>query len=150
MAFERVEFRDGDSSFVVPEWRKRVESQIHKKEHVPFKDRSEETFLIKEDEVGLKHPVTGAAIRLMDDGGMELVSGDGSGIRLNKKGINLFGQNITMSASFLNLYLKENGIHENNKNDKGLPYDRKKGYRKTTLEEMKKQGLKGRGLDGAH
>lgn len=150
MAFEKEEFRDGDSSFEVPKWRKLVEQQLKKKEHVKFKKRLEDDFFVDEEEIALKHPKTGATIRLKDDGSIELVSGEGSGIRITDKGVDLFGKNITISGNHLNLYLKENGVVKNNKSDTGYEYDRKKGYRKTTLEEMKKQGLKGRGLDDAN
>lgn len=150
MAFEKEEFRDGDSSFEVPKWRKLVEQQLKKKEHVKFKKRLEDDFFVDEEEIALKHPKTGATIRLKDDGSIEFVSGEGSGIRITDKGVDLFGKNITISGNHLNLYLKENGVVKNNKSDTGYEYDRKKGYRKTTLEEMKKQGLKGRGLDDAN
>jgi len=150
MAFEKEEFRDGDSSFEAPKWRKLVEKQLQKKEHISFKKRMEDQFFVNEDEVSIKHPETGAAIRLKDNGDIEIVTGEGSGIRLSNKGVDLFGKNLTMSGSHLNLYLKENGVVKNNKSESGYDYDRKKGYRKTTLEEMKKQGLKGRGLDNAN
>lgn len=150
MAFEKEEFRDGDSSFEVPKWRKLVEQQLKKKEHVKFKTQLEEKFFVAEDEVAIKHPETGAMIRLKDDGSIEIVSGEGSGIRITNNGVDLFGKNITMSGNHLNLYLKENGVVKNNKSESGYDYDRKKGYRKTTLEEMKKQGLKGRGLEDAN
>lgn len=147
MAFEEYKHKNGDDSFDIPSWRKMAEEELRRNKK-SLGQSSKEDFSVKEKELALKHPVTGASIRLTDDGAIELITGNGNGIRVTDDGISMFGKSLIISTGLYEIHTKENGIWKNNKNEQDVQsFDRKKGIRKKLIQEMKESGLKGRGLE---
>ena len=141
--FQYKGFSDGDRLYQVPEWKRWVENESIGKKNI--QERLRERSLIKSDEIGLRHPRTGASIVLKDDGGIELLSGDGSGIIMDKGRVIISGEDLFLSSSSMEIQTMTNDIYMNGK-PIGLARKKRKGISPAVLEEMKSAGLKGRGL----
>lgn len=146
MAFEEYRHKNGDDAFDIPAWRRMVEEELKRNKKSLF-EKTMEDFSIREKEVAIKHPETGASIRLTDDGAIELMVENGNGIRITEEGVSFFGKKLAISTGLYELHTKQNGVWINNTNEKGIQdFDRKKGVGKKLLDEMKENGMKGRGL----
>jgi hypothetical protein len=82
--------------------------------HGKRKHESEDTndYYIKEKEVAMKHPETGAVVKLTDDGFVDIFADDQLGIRFDPatKSINLFGDNVNVIAKNFNIRTTPNGF----------------------------------------
>lgn len=146
MAFEEYRHKNGDDAFDIPAWRRMAEEEL-KRSKKSLSEKSLEEFSIREKEIAIKHPETGASIRLTDDGSIELMVENGNGIRITEDGVSFFGKKLSISTGLYELHTKKNGVWINNENEKGIStFDRKKGVGKKLLKEMKESGMKGRGL----
>jgi hypothetical protein len=87
--------------------------------HGRVKHESEDTqdYYIKETEVALKHPETGAVVKLTDDGFVDVFADDKLGIRLDPatNSITLFGDNVNVIAQNFNIKTKPDGFTWNGK-----------------------------------
>ena len=112
-----------------------------------------EDYVIKEDEIALKHPDSEAIVRLTDDGFVDIFAGDALGIRIDPitNSVNLIGDNVNIVANQLNLKTKPYGFTWNGRafdptlytEDKGIMTEmRKKArYSDGMIEMMKDFGL---------
>lgn len=141
--FEYKGFSDGDRLYQVPEWKKWVEKESIRKKKI--QERIAEKAKIKTDEIGLKHPKTGASLILKDDGGIEIFSGDGSGILMEKGRVIVSGEEMFLSSASMEFQTLPNNVYMNGEAI-GLSASKRKGLSAGVLEEMKATGLKGRGL----
>lgn len=141
--FEYKGFSDGDRLYQVPEWKKWVEKESIRKKKI--QERIAEKAKIKTDEIGLKHPKTGASLILKDDGGIEIFSGDGSGILMEKGRVIVSGEELFLSSASMEFQTLPNNVYMNGE-PIGLSASKRKGLSAGVLEEMKATGLKGRGL----
>lgn len=123
MAWEKGRVSDGDPIYHVSPWREMLEREMGRVRHVPFAQKVQRAFRVEEDEVMLKHPNTGASIRLKDDGSIELFS-KGAGLRLTDEGIEFFGKDFVFSGEQVHLYGKTGMLSEN-----GVNVDGKEGVR---------------------
>ena len=96
MAFDKNIYKDGESTYEVPYWRKVVEEITSNVDTFSYKEEFEERRKIQENEVGIKHPKNDSFIKIKDDGTIEAFAGNGSGIRINAdETVQVFG-NIQM------------------------------------------------------
>lgn len=72
-------------------------------------------YLIKEYEVALKHPETGAIVKLTDDGFIDVFAGPQVGIRIDPatNSVNLFGDSVNVIANNFNVRTKPHGFNWN-------------------------------------
>lgn len=72
-------------------------------------------YLIKEDEIALKHAETGAVVKLTDDGHIDIFAGPQLGLRIdpNTNSINLFGDSVNVMANNFNVRTKPYGFNWN-------------------------------------
>lgn len=95
--YEQRHFKDGESSYLAPEWRRKLE-KLEPVRRRPLKERARQSMRIKEDEVALKHPLTGAYVKLGDDGSIEMADGKGGGVRILNGEVHLMGNMLVVQA----------------------------------------------------
>ncbi|MEC4620931.1 hypothetical protein VST04_22825 [Bacillus paranthracis] len=117
-AYVNKTYGDGDKDIHYPYWR-----QVLQNELVNFKAKSLEKELenwqfISEDEIALKHPVTGSTFKLCDDGSIEMFVNEDTGIRLDAKdnGIIFYGDSIHFATKEMRMHTKPYGFIWNNHN----------------------------------
>ncbi|MDK2600688.1 hypothetical protein QO179_24650 [Bacillus stercoris] len=74
-------------------------------------------YLIKQEEVALKHRETGAVVKLSDDGFIDVFAGPQVGVRVdpNTNTVNFFGDSVNVIASNFNVRTKPYGFNWNGK-----------------------------------
>lgn len=142
--FEYRGFSDGDRLYKVPEWKKWVEEAEYDVDGLM--KMQEKKSRIKKNEIGMKHPKTGASILLRDDGSIEILSGQGTGIVLEKGRLTMVGEEMLLSAESIQYQSGTNQIYMNNV-PAGENSGMRKGWSPGILEEMRQAGLRGRGLE---
>lgn len=117
-AYVNKTYGDGDKDIHYPYWR-----QVLQKEVVNFNPKSLEKELenwqfISEDEIALKHPITGSTFKLCDDGSIEMFVNEDTGIRLDAKenGIIFYGDSIHFATKEMRMHTKPYGLIWNNHN----------------------------------
>lgn len=105
-------FRDGDFEYSPPKWRQIIDDLILNHSLINHDEERAQDDFIKPDEVALKHPQTGAIVRLRDDGCIDIFAGDQLGIRLDPQtnSINLFGERINFFGGQIHFRSKPNGL----------------------------------------
>jgi hypothetical protein len=103
-------YPEGDDEYYLPSWKEKIISigQVNKPKDIAYSDTND--YFIKEDEVALKHEVTGATVKLTDEGYVDIFAGPRVGIRMDPKtnSINFFGETINMITKNMNLITKPN------------------------------------------
>ena len=63
-------------------------------------------------EPGISHPNTGAAVKLRDDGCIDIFAGENTGIRIdpNANSLNLFGDKVNIWSSETSIHTEENSL----------------------------------------
>lgn len=104
--------QENDQEFLVPSWRNKIDSMGTKKVMKDIAYNDQKDYLIKEDEVALKHPKSGAIVKLTDDGYVDIFAGPTLGIRLDPKSnsINFFGDTLNFVTKQMNIVTKPNGF----------------------------------------
>lgn len=113
--FIKKTFRDGDVDYAPPYWRKVIDDlNINYRQLDPSAENAND-FFIKEDEIALKHPTTGAIVKTTDEGYIDLFAGDQLGIRIDPitNTINLFGDTINLMGKEVNFKTKATGLNWN-------------------------------------
>ncbi|MFE4029157.1 hypothetical protein ACFX4N_23670 [Priestia sp. YIM B13551] len=117
-AYVNKTYGDGDKDIYFPYWR-----QVLQNENLNFNAKSlekeqENLQTIGEDEIALKHPVTGATIKLCDDGSIEMFVNEDTGIRLDAKenGIIFYGDAVHFATKEMRMHTKPYGFIWNNHN----------------------------------
>lgn len=142
--FEHKQFGDGDRLYRVPEWRRKAEQEMAV-DHRSLKERVESRYFIEKEEVGLKHKKSGSSLVLRDDGRIEMFSGLGAGIVIEDDKVVLFGKEIVANGASMEIHTGTNQVYMNGQREGAGPM-KEKGLRERTLQEMREQGLKARGL----
>jgi hypothetical protein len=85
----------------------------HKK--VKHESLDSKDYKIKQTEIALKHPDTGAIVKLTDDGFIDVFAGPQLGVRVdpNTSSINLFGDSVNVIANQFNVRTKPYGFNWN-------------------------------------
>ena len=95
MAFEEYRHKNGDDAFDIPAWRRMAEEEL-KRNKKSLSEKSLEEFSIREKEIAIKHPETGASIRLTDDGSIELMVENGNWIRITEDVVSFFVKKLSI------------------------------------------------------
>jgi hypothetical protein len=103
---------ENDKEYLPPEWRQKLDSLNQEKVVKDIAYSNDKDYFIKEDEVALKHPRTGAVVKLTDDGFVDIFAGTTLGIRLDPKSnsINFFGDTMNFVTKQMNIVTKPNGL----------------------------------------
>lgn len=103
---------ENDKENTSASWREKMDSMSSKKVMKDIAYDSQKDYFIKEEEIALKHPQTGAVVKLTDDGYVNIFAGPTLGIRLDPQtnSINFFGDNINLVGKQVNLVTKPNGF----------------------------------------
>jgi hypothetical protein len=113
--FIKTKYADGDVNYSPPSWRKIIdELNIHyNKVDSSSEDTKDHT--IKEDEIALKHPTSGAIVKTTDEGYIDLFAGEQLGIRIDPitNTLNLFGDTVNILSKDINFRTKSTGLKWN-------------------------------------
>lgn len=110
--FIKEVFPGGDVDYSPPHWRDMLDKHNARKGKVEHDAENIKDSLIKEDEVGIKHPILGTSIKLSDDGCIDIFAGEHLGIRLdpNTESANIFADNINFFGKNVNFRTKPRGF----------------------------------------
>lgn len=140
MAFDKELFRDGESTYEVPEWRKTIERVSSEADKFDYEKEFKRRRMIQENEIGLKHPKNNSYIKIKDDGTIEAFAGNGSGIRINNDETMQFFGNIQAIGNKFQGITKKNEASFNEEAASGqYPSLEEKGLSedlKTLIKEM--------------
>lgn len=111
-------YQDGDKDIYFPYWR-----QVMQREATNFRTKNleveqEKWKFINEKEIALKHPKTGATIKLCDDGSIEMFANADTGIRIDQKenSIIFYGDTLHFATKEMKIHTKPYGFLWNNHN----------------------------------
>lgn len=151
MAFEYKFYPDGDAVFELPFWRKTIESIQSNLGPVSYEENEVKNRSFQENEVGLKHPTNGSAIRIKDDGTIEAFTAYGTGIRIKTDNTSqLFSDKVQIIGRELDIRSSPNGSNLNGEvlgqgTYQSFPY--KKGLTVSFLKTAKTDGVETYGLE---
>lgn len=114
-AFVGSKFIDGDKDWDAPKWRLLMDKEVIDGESINHAKEQETHQYIAENEIGLKHPKTGAVIKLKDDGAIEIFANEDTGIRLdpNENAIVLYGDVIHTVSKDMHIHTQPHGFSWN-------------------------------------
>lgn len=95
-----------------PEWKHKLMDKTSESDVKQTIDDEKQDYFISPNEVALKHPETGATVRLNDDGSVDIFADDTLGIRLDPttQSVNIYGENVNIFSKKLNLKTKADGF----------------------------------------
>lgn len=110
--FIREVYPDGDMDYRPPRWKEKLDKYKVRRDRVEHSSENSKDYIIKEDEIALKHPHTGAIVKLCDDGCIDLFAGEQLGIRLdpNTETANIFADNINFFGKNVNFRTNPHGL----------------------------------------
>lgn len=110
--FIKKVYPDGDFEYSPPEWRSALDEYKARNGKIEHDTENTKDYVIKEDEIALKHPINGATVKLSDDGCVDLFAGEQLGIRLdpNTNSALIFADNIHFFGNNVNFRTKPNGF----------------------------------------
>ena len=84
-------------------------------EKIDHDSEDSKDYLIKEYEIALKHPDTGAVVKLTDDGFIDVFAGSQVGVRIDPhtNSVNFFGDSVNVIANNFNVKTKPYGFNWN-------------------------------------
>lgn len=105
-------YHDGDKDWDAPQWRLLMDKELVDGDQLDFEREREKHSYVGQNEVGLKHPITGATIKLKDDGCIELLANEDTGILLNPKdnSIIFFGDSVHIASKDTHIHTRPNGF----------------------------------------
>lgn len=105
-------YADGDFDYNPPEWRQNLDEYNARNGQFQHESEHAKDYVIKDDEIALKHPVNGAMVKVTDDGCVDLFAGDQLGIRLdpNTNSALIFADNIHFFGKTVNFRTQPNGL----------------------------------------
>lgn len=111
-------YRDGDKDIYFPLWRQILQREMVNFEAMSLEKEQERILLIKENEIALKHPGTGATIKLGDDGSIELFVNEDTGMRFDSRdnAIIFYGDSVHFATKEMRFHTKPHGFIWNNHN----------------------------------
>lgn len=117
-AYVNKTYGDGDKEIYSPYWRQVLQKELTNFEAKNLESEQGSYVFINEDEIALKHPVTGATIKLADDGSIEFFVNEDTGIRLDPtdNAIIFYGDSIHLASKETRIHTKPYGLIWNNHN----------------------------------
>ena len=114
-AFVSTKFIDGDKDWDAPEWRLLVDKELVDGQAIDHSKEQEQHQYFSENEVGLKHPKTGAMVKLKDDGAIEIFVNEDTGIRLDpvENAVIIYGDAIHMVSKDMDIHTRPQGFSWN-------------------------------------
>lgn len=101
-----------ETEYEVPNWKAKLNrlTAQNTTKNIAYQDNTD--YLIKEEEIALKHPSSGSIVKLTDDGYVDIFAGPALGIRLDPKtnSINFFGDSLNFIGKQVNIMSKPNGF----------------------------------------
>lgn len=90
-------------------WQRVLKDMYYSHGKVSHDSEDTKDYVIKEYEIALKHPETGAMVKLTDDGLIDVFAGPQVGIRIDphNHSVNLFGDSINIKANSFNVETKQ-------------------------------------------
>jgi hypothetical protein len=110
--FVKEVYADGDMDYSPSEWRSQIDEHNARSGKIEHSSENIKDHLIKEDEIALKHPQTGATVKLCDDGCIDIFAGEQLGLRLDpsNKSALIFADNIHFFGKTVNFRTKPDGF----------------------------------------
>jgi hypothetical protein len=101
-----------DTELDLPYWKQRYLALKMAKGVKDIADENDKDYLIKEDEVALKHPTLDSMIKLTDEGYIDIFASPTLGIRVDPKtqSINFFGDQLNFFSKNMNIVTKPTGL----------------------------------------
>lgn len=114
-AFVGARFVDGDKDWDAPEWRLLMDKEVVDGQTINHAREQEVHRYFAENEIGLKHPKTGAMVKLKDDGAIEFFVNEDTGIRLDPKenAVIIYGDVVHMVAKDVDIHTRPQGFSWN-------------------------------------
>jgi len=111
-AFIGRTYNDGDKDWDAPKWRTLMDKELIDGVPVNFEKERTSNYFISEQEIGFKHPQTGATIKLRDDGAIELFVNEDTGMRFDPKenAIIFYGDSIHMVSKDTHIHTRPHGF----------------------------------------
>lgn len=146
-AYVNKMYSDGDKDIYFPYWRQVIQGEAANFNSKSLEKEQEKRKFIAEDEIALKHPVTGATIKVCDDGSIEMFVNEDTGIRLDSQenSIVFYGDSVHFASKEMRMHTKPYGLIWNNHNFNPYLYhgDKVEGERhipKVSLTGMQQDG----------
>lgn len=117
-AYVNKKYKDGDKDIYLPPWRRLLQQEATNFNEVNLSVEMQKLVVIGENEIALKHPVTGATIKLMNDGGIEMFVNADTGMRMDPRdnSIVFYGDSVHIATKETRLHTKPHGLIWNNHN----------------------------------
>lgn len=117
-AYVNKTYGDGDKDVYLPYWRQVIQQEVVNFNTKSLEKEQENRQFIGEDEIALKHPVTGSTIKLCDDGSIEMFVNEDTGIRLDAtdNSIIFYGDAVHFATKEMRMHTKPYGLIWNNHN----------------------------------
>ncbi|MEK1829022.1 hypothetical protein AAAC51_07685 [Priestia megaterium] len=117
-AYVNKTYNDGDKDIYLPYWRQVTQNEVSNVSEMSLEKEQEKRQVIGEDEIALKHPVTGSTVKVCDDGAIEMFVNEDTGIRLDPKENNIifYGDTIHFASKEMRMHTKPYGFIWNNHN----------------------------------
>lgn len=146
-AYVNKTYADGDKDIYFPFWREVLQKELVNFEAKSLEKEQEKVLFIGEDEIALKHPVTGSTIKLVNDGSIEMFANEDTGIRFDPKenSIVLYGDSIHMATKEIRMHTKPHGLIWNNHNFNPYLYFGDKVNGKRTIPTIEANGVNANG-----
>ena len=117
-AYVNKTYNDGDKDIYLPFWRQVLQQELVNSLPKSLEKEQENRQFISEDEIALKHPITGSTIKLCDDGSIEMFVNEDTGLRLDPKdnSIIFYGDSVHFATKEMRMHTKPYGLVWNNHN----------------------------------
>ena len=116
--FVNKTFGDGDKDIYLPPWAKVLQKENVNNTQMNLEKEQQKQQFIAEDEIALKHPQSGAIVKVRDDGAIELYVNEDTGMRFDPEdnSITLYGDSIHFASKEMRMHTKPYGFIWNNHN----------------------------------
>lgn len=110
-----AELEDDYGEVFLPAWKQKMMSLNQEKSLKDIADDDSKDYLIKENEIALKHPVLDSIIKLTDDGFIDIFPSPSLGIRLDPQtnSINFIGDTVNFITKNTNVLTEPKGFSWN-------------------------------------
>lgn len=111
-----IDIGDGEIEYKPSIWKERVDQYRVRPEVMDYADYDRQQSQIQRKEVALKHPLTDAALKMNDDGTVDLFGNDRAGIRIDPltNSLYLYGDNVHVFSHNTRIRTNPLGLEWNN------------------------------------
>jgi hypothetical protein len=91
-------------------WQGTMKDMYYSHDKISHESEDAKDYVIKEQEIALKHPRTGAVVKLTDDGLIDVFANDKVGVRINphNHSVDIFGDSVNITANNFNVKTRSN------------------------------------------